>query len=118
LAKTGAVPGSPVRAIRQLRSAIESCELARTEVAAPQPRCNVVFVIPRCRHDNVRAVHKQARSLQQAGYELVLVVKESEVDEYLGKKVVRAVAPFVSVLRPILNFPALLRQLLKLRASE
>ena len=77
----------------------------------------MVFVIPRCRHDNVRAVHKQAHSLQQAGYELVLVVKESEVDQYLGMKVVRAVAPFESVLRPILSFPTLLRQLLKLRAD-
>jgi hypothetical protein len=67
LANTGAMPVSPVRAIRQLGTAIESRELARTEVTVPQSRCKVVFVIPRCRYDNVRAVHKQARSLQQAG---------------------------------------------------
>ncbi len=71
MANTGAVPGSPVRAIRQLGSAVESRELARTEVAAPQPRC----------------------------------------------KVVRAGAPFESVLRPIINFPTSLRQRLKLRAD-
>lgn len=74
----------------------------------------IVFVMPRCRHDDIRSVHKQAWSLSTAGYEVVLVVKEGLVDEYLGMRVVEAMAPFRTVFRPLLNLPALFRQVREL----
>jgi glycosyltransferase involved in cell wall biosynthesis len=73
--------------------------------------------MPRCRHDHVRGVHKQAWSLSRLGHEVVLVVKESDVDEYLGMQVLVARAPFVSVLRPLLNLPVLYRQVIDLRGD-
>ena len=77
----------------------------------------IVFVMPRCRHDHVRAAHKQAYSLRRAGYEVILVVKEQIVDEYLGMQVVAACAQFESILRPILNLPSLSRQVRKLQGD-
>lgn len=73
--------------------------------------------MPRCRHDNVRAVHKQARTVMQAGHEIVLVVKDADVDQYLGMRVIAAHAPFDSVLRPIMNLPVMLAQILKLQGD-
>ncbi len=77
----------------------------------------IVFVMPRCRHDHIRAVHKQAYSLRCAGYEVVLVVKEQIVDEYLGMRVVAARAKFESIIRPILNLPSLSRQVRELQGD-
>ena len=77
----------------------------------------VVFVMPRCRHDHVRAVHKQARSLHEAGHDVILVVKSSPVQHYLGMRVVPARAPFGSLLRPLLNLPALYCQVRRLDAD-
>ena len=117
LANTDAAPVNSSQAIRQLRSGIESRQLARTRVAVPQRRSRVVFVMPRCRHDHVRGVHKQAYSLSRAGYEVVLVVKDSAVSEYLGMQIVVAKAPFETVFRPLLNLPALFRQAQKLKGD-
>lgn len=73
-------------------------------------RARVVFFMPRCRHDHVRAVHKQARSLFDAGFDVVLIVKSSPVGQYLGMRVEIARSPFDSLLRPLLNLPAHFRQ--------
>ena len=73
-----------------------------------------MFVLPRCRHDHVRAVHKQAYSLAQAGHEVVLVVKHGDVTEYMGMRVVSARVPFENILRPVLNLPALFKQVVSL----
>lgn len=80
-------------------------------------RARVVFFMPRCRHDHVRAVHKQARSLHETGHEVILVVKSSPVDRYLGMRVEISRSPFESVLRPILNLPTQYRQLRGLDAD-
>jgi glycosyltransferase involved in cell wall biosynthesis len=77
----------------------------------------IVFVMPRCRHDHVRGVHKQAWSLAQAGFEIVLVVKDGGVAEYLGMAVVSARSPFNGFLRPLLNLPAQLRQACQLKGD-
>jgi glycosyltransferase involved in cell wall biosynthesis len=77
----------------------------------------VVFVMPRCLPANVRAVHKQALSLQVVGCEICLVVRKSESPEYLGMQVVEASAPFGSLLRPLLNLPSLFWQVLRLKAD-
>ena len=81
------------------------------------PAAKIVFVMPRCRHDHVRGVHKQAWSLSRAGYDVVLVVHDPAADEYLGMKVVGADAPFESLLRPLLNLPALLHQARNLKGD-
>ena len=80
-------------------------------------RARIVFVMPRCRHDHVRGVHKQAWSLATAGHEVVLVVKERLVEQYLGMRVVAANAPFKSVLRPLMNLPAMYRQVRQLKGD-
>jgi glycosyltransferase involved in cell wall biosynthesis len=77
----------------------------------------IVFVMPRCRHDHVRGVHKQAYSLAQDGHEVVLVVKHDVVKDYLGMQVVAAHSPFDSLLRPLLNLPSLFRQVRRLNAD-
>ena len=61
--------------------------------------------MPRCRHDHVRAVHKQAWTLHAAGYEVVLAVKQTDVDEYLGMQVVATESSYESLFRPLLNLP-------------
>ena len=91
--------------------------LAQTAPIAPEKRASVglvVFMMPRCRRDHIRAVHKQAYSLRQECYDVVLVVKDGDIGEYLGMQVIRARAPFGSVLRPLLNLPALIRQAISL----
>lgn len=65
----------------------------------------VVFFMPRCRHDHIRAVHKQAWTLHSNGYEVLLAVKQLETDEYLGMRVVETNSSFRSILRPLLNLP-------------
>lgn len=70
----------------------------------------IVFFMPRCRHDHIRAVHKQAASLARAGHEIALVVKNHDKSDYLGMAVVSCKAPFGSPLRPLLNLPAMYRQ--------
>jgi len=77
-------------------------------------RARIVFVMPRCRHDHVRGVHKQAYTLALDGHEIILVVKDKLVEEYLGMRVVAADTPFDSAWRPLLNFPSLFRQVRKL----
>lgn len=77
----------------------------------------IVFVMPRCAHDHVRAVHKQARSLYEAGHEVVLVARNPAVVNYLGMEVVPADAPHESVMRPVLNLVSLYRQITRLFAD-
>lgn len=83
----------------------------------PAVKARIVFVMPRCRHDHVRAAHKQAHTLVQAGYEVVLVVKKQLVREYLGMRVIEARAPFRSVLRPLLNLVPLFLQVRRLQGD-
>lgn len=78
---------------------------------------HVAVIMPRCRHDNVRISHKLAWSLRQRGYRVTLLAAEALEPSYLGMRVVKARAPFRSILRPILNLPAQLRQALSLRAD-
>lgn len=73
--------------------------------------------MPRCRYDHVRAVHKQACSLSRAGHEVVLVTKNCGVNEYLGMRVVAAAGSSESLFRPVLNLPALYRQVRDLRGD-
>ena len=103
---------------------MDNGEISNRGGAAATPRdrnacrnARIVFVMPRCRHDHIRAVHKQAWSLAHAGHEVVLVVKEGFVDEYLGMRVVVANAPFASVFRPLLNLPSLFLQAWRLRGD-
>ena len=79
---------------------------------------NIVFVLPRSRYDNIRAVHKQAYSLSQAGHDVTLVVRDGDIEEYLGMQVVRATTPFENILRPILNLPTLFLQAVRLNADH
>jgi glycosyltransferase involved in cell wall biosynthesis len=51
-------------------------------------------------------VHKQALSLRDKGYDVVLVVKHPEVVEYLGMPVIAANSRFGTKLRPLLNLPS------------
>lgn len=66
--------------------------------------------MPRCRHDHIRASHKEAWCLAERGYKVTLVCKQPDVSEYLGMRVVPANAPAEGFLRPITNTPKLLRQ--------
>lgn len=80
-------------------------------------RAKIVFVMPRCNYNHVRAVHKQAYTLASDGHEVILLVKEKLVEDYLGMRVVAAAAPFNSVYRPLLNLPALFRQARRLNGD-
>ncbi len=73
--------------------------------------------MPRCRHDHIRAVHKQAWTLHREGYEVLLVVRQPPVDTYLGMQVITANASFTSILRPILNLPGLFLQAWRLKCD-
>ncbi len=73
--------------------------------------------MPRGRHDNVRASHKEAWGLAQSGFDLTLLCKEAPVDEYLGMRVLAADAHFEGLLRPLLNLPGLVRQARRLDAD-
>ncbi len=73
--------------------------------------------MPRCRHHHVRVSHKLAWSLRQHGYTVTLLAAEAPEPSYLDMRVVKARAPFGSILRPLLNLPAQLRQALELRAD-
>ncbi|HXV07682.1 MAG TPA: glycosyltransferase [Burkholderiales bacterium] len=61
--------------------------------------------------------HKLARTLHERGCRVTLLASEAPRPSYLDMSVVRARAPFGSVLRPILNLPTLLQQALALRAD-
>lgn len=107
------MPGeSQARSVSELPTKAEPIAPAQTAGMG-----RVVFVMPRCRYDHVRAVHKQAYSLRQECYDVVLIVKESDIDEYLGMQVISASAPFGTVLRPFLNLPSLIRQAINLRGD-
>lgn len=78
---------------------------------------HVVVIMPRCRHDDVRVSHKYAWTLRQHGWKVTLLVADAPEPRYLDMRVLKARAPFGSILRPILNLPTLLRQALALRAD-
>jgi len=62
-------------------------------------------------------VHKQAWTLHREGYEVLLVVRQSELASYLGMQVITARARFRSVFRPILNLPGLFLQVWRLQGD-
>jgi glycosyltransferase involved in cell wall biosynthesis len=78
---------------------------------------HAVVIMPRCRHDDVRVSHKFAWTLRQHGWKVTLLVAEAPEPSYLGMRVLKARAPFGTMIRPILNLPTLLRQALQLRAD-
>jgi glycosyltransferase involved in cell wall biosynthesis len=73
--------------------------------------------MPRSRHDSIRVSHKEAWSLRQRGYRVTLLAVDAPEASYLGMRVVKARAPFQSMLRPVLNLPTLLQQALAMRAD-
>ncbi|HEY5622196.1 MAG TPA: glycosyltransferase [Gammaproteobacteria bacterium] len=77
----------------------------------------IAFIMPRHSHDDARVAHKEAWTLQDRGYDVVLLCKHAPVSEYLGMRVFAARAGAQGLLRPFLNLPSLARQALELKAD-
>lgn len=77
----------------------------------------VAFLMPRCSHEHVRGVHKQALSLATAGFDVDLLVRPTAVREYLGMRVVGAKMQSRSPFKSLLLAPRLLAQALGLQAD-